>query len=91
MVSTPCRIDETVNIASGQRIANYLKSLLVHLLDQDFATKTLHLRRDNLWALGDEDIGRRQDKRLRHLAVEKPVCALIWPQISEQQSFNATS
>jgi len=92
---------EPADIAPGQRIVDYLKPFLLHLLDQNLATKTLHRHRDSLWMLGGEVIRRRQeDTRLRKLAVEKAVFELleedggplIWPRISEsaQRSFDAT-
>ena len=42
------------DIATGQRIVQFLTPFLLHLLGQRLATKTLHRHRDHLWMLGGE-------------------------------------
>lgn len=85
----------------GQRIVEFFKPFLRHLLAQGLSAKTLRRHYDHLWMLGGEVIRRRQENsNLRRLAVEKATFALleedggplIWPRISEpeQDSFDAT-
>ena len=92
---------EPSDIALGERIITFIKPFLLHLLDQDLATKTLRRHRDHLWMLGGETIRRRQDDfTLRRISIENTVLLLlsdeggplIWPRLSEQQqeAFDAT-
>ena len=89
------------DIPPGERIVQYVKPFLLHLLEQKLATKTLHKHRDNIWLLGGEVIRERyEDERLRKLPVEQVIIKmihedggpLIYPRISElqQESFDAT-
>ena len=89
------------DIPPGERIVQYVKPFLLHLLEQKLATKTLHKHRDNIWLLGGEVIRERyEDERLRKLLVEQVIIKmihedggpLIYPRISElqQESFDAT-
>lgn len=92
---------EERDLAPGQRIVEFFKPFLLHLLTQGLASKTVRRHYDHLWMLGGEVIRRRQeDPHLRRLPVEKVTFALleedggplIWPRISESQqdSFDAT-
>lgn len=92
---------EERDLAPGQRIVEFFKPFLLHLLTQGLASKTVRRHYDHLWMLGGEVIRRRQeDPHLRRLPVEKVTFALleedggplIWPRISEseQDSFDAT-
>jgi len=92
---------EQSDLVHGQRIVNFLKPFLLHLLNQRLSAKTLRKHRDNLWMLGGAVIRRRQENStLRRMAVESATFALleedggplIWPRISqsEQDSFDAT-
>ena len=89
------------DIPPGERIVQYVKPFLLHLLEQKLATKTLHKHRDNIWLLGGEVIRERyEDERLLKLPVEQILInmihedggPLIYPRISEleQESFDAT-
>lgn len=92
---------EERDLVPGQRIVEFFKPFLVHLLAQGLTSKTLRRHYDHLWMLGGEVIRRRQqDSHLRRLPVEKVTFALleedggplIWPRISEpeQDAFDAT-
>ena len=89
------------DVPPGERIVQYLKPFLLHLLEQKLATKTLHKHRDNIWLLGGEVIRERyEDERLLKLPAEQVIMKmihedggpLIYPRISEsqQESFDAT-
>lgn len=92
---------EKSDLVTGQRIVEFFKPFLLHLLTKKLAASTLRRHRDHLWMLGGEVIRRRQeDAHLRHLPVEKVTFALleedggplIWPRITEQEqdSFDAS-
>jgi len=92
---------EERDLVPGQRIVEFFKPFLLHLLAQGLASKTMRRHYDHLWMLGGEVIRRRQeDSNLRRLSVEKVTLALleedggplIWPRISEseQDAFDAT-
>jgi hypothetical protein len=92
---------EDSDIPPGQAIVEFFKPFLLHMLDQDLATKTLRRHRDHLWLLGGELIRRRyDDDKLKKMSVDKAVAELIeeeggpliWPSITEaeQNSFDAT-
>ena len=92
---------EERDLVPGQRIVEFFKPFLLHLLAQGLAAKTVRRHYDHLWMLGGEVIRRRQERsHLRRLPVEKATLALleddggplIWPRISEleQNSFDAT-
>lgn len=90
---------EDSDLASGRRIVEFFKPLLLHLLAKKLATSTLRRHRDHMWMLGGEVIRRRQeDSHLRHLPVEKVTFALleedggplIWPRITEQEAFDTS-
>ena len=89
------------DIAPGQRIVEFFKPFLLHLLGQRLAAKTLYRHRDHLWMLGGELIRRRyEDAKLKKMPVDKAIAELIeedggpliWPRITEaqQDSFDAT-
>ena len=89
------------DIPPGERIVQYLKPFLLHLLEQKLATKTLHKHRDNIWLLGGEVIRERyEDDKLIKLPIEQIIInmvhedggPLIYPRISEwqQESFDTT-
>jgi hypothetical protein len=89
------------DIPPGERIVEYLKPFLLHLLAQKLAAKTLRTHRDNIWLLGGEVIRERYEEgKLMKLPVEKLINKmihddggpLIYPRISEsaQESFDAT-
>lgn len=89
------------DIAVGQRIVEFFKPFLLHMISEKLATKTLHRHRDHLWLLGGELIKRRYDDHpIKRMAVEKAIVLLIqadegpliWPSITEaqQESFDAT-
>lgn len=89
------------DIALGERIVECFRPFLLHLLDQDLASKTFQRHRDHLWMLGGEIIRRSQEdpklackpaKTLLLELVDDDCGPLIWPRISEQQqnSFDAT-
>ena len=89
------------DIALGEGLLVCFRAFLLHLLDQDLATKTLRRHRDHLWMLGGEIIRRSQEEpTLAHKPTETLLlrfvdddCGpLIWPRISEQQqnAFDAT-
>ena len=78
-----------------------LTPFLLHLLEQQLATKTLRKHRDNIWLLGGEAIRERYaDDQLMKLPIEQLIInlvdddggPLIYPRItqSEQESFDAT-
>ena len=88
-------------MAVGQRIVEFFKPFLLHMIGERLATKTLHRHRDNLWLLGGELIKRRyDDTQLKKMSVDKAILhmiegdggPLIWPSITEaeQESFDAT-
>jgi len=92
---------EDSDIPPGQAIVEFFKPFLLHMLDQDLATKTLRRHRDHLWLLGGELIRRRyDDDKLKKMSVDKAIAELIeeeggpliWPSITEaeQNSFDAT-
>ena len=92
---------EDSDIAIGVRILECFTPFLLHLLEQDLATKTLQRHRDHLWMLGGEIIRRLQDEpALRRQSINTLMLQLIddecgpliWPRITEQQqnSFDAT-
>ena len=92
---------EERDIAVGQRIVEFFKPFLLHMIGEKLATKTLHRHRDHLWMLGGELIQRRyDDSQLKTMSVEKAIVLLIqadegpliWPSITEaqQESFDAT-
>lgn len=92
---------QDADLVPGQRIVEFFKTFLLHLLAQGLAAKTLRRHRDHLWMLGGEVIRRRQeDSDLSRLPAEKVTFALleedggplIWPRITEQEqdSFDAT-
>lgn len=92
---------EKSDLAAGQRIVEFIKPFLLHLLTQKLAVSTLRRHRDHMWMLGGEVIRRRQeDEHLCHQPVEKATFALleedggplIWPRITEreQDSFDAS-
>ncbi len=89
------------DIAVGQRIVEFLTPILLHLLNEGLATKTLHRHRDHLWMRGGELIRRRyEDDKLKRMPVGKAIAELIeeeggpliWPRITEaeQKSFDTT-
>ena len=82
------------DIVAGQRIVEFLTPFLLHLLNEDLATKTLHRHRDHLWMLGGELIRRRhEDDNLEKMPVTKAIAELIeeeggpliWPRITEAE------
>jgi hypothetical protein len=92
---------EESDLVPGQRIVEFFKPFLLHLLAQGLVSKTVRQHYDHLWMLGGEVIRRRQENsHLRRLPVEKVTFALleedggplIWPRIteSEQDAFDAT-
>lgn len=92
---------EEGDLAPGQRIVEFFKPFLLHLLTKKLAASTLRRHRDHLWMLGGEVIRHRQeDAHLCRLPVEKVTFALleedggplIWPRITEQEqnAFDAT-
>lgn len=92
---------EESDLAPGQRIVEFLKPFLLHLLTKKLATSTLRRHRDHLWMLGGEVIRRRQgDPQLSRLPVEEVTFdlleeeggPLIWPRITEQEqdAFDAS-
>lgn len=92
---------QDADLVPGQRIVEFFKPFLLHLLAQGLAAKTLRRHRDHLWMLGGEVIRRRQeDSDLSRPPAEKVTFALleedggplIWPRITEQEqdSFDAT-
>lgn len=94
------QIDEH-DIAVGQRIVEFFKPFLLHLLGQKLTTKTLHRHRDHLWMLGGELIRKRyEDAAFKNMPVDKAIAEmieedggpLIWPRITEaqQNSFDTT-
>ena len=69
--------DET-DIAVGQRIVEFFKPFLLHMISEKLATKTLHRHRDHLWLLGGELIKRRyDDHQIKRMSVEKAIVLLI--------------
>lgn len=89
------------DIAPGQRIVEFFKPFLLHLLGQRLAANTLYRHRDHLWMLGGELIRRRYaDAKLKKMPVDKAIAELIeedggpliWPRITEaqQNSFGTT-
>lgn len=68
-----------IPISPGERIVHYLKPFLLHLLEQQLATKTLRRHRDNIWLLGGE-------------LIHEDGGPFIYPRITEpeQESFDAT-
>lgn len=92
---------EEGDLAPGQRIVEFFKPFLLHLLAKKLAASTLRRHRDHLWMLGGEVIRRRQeDPHLCRQPVEKVTFTLpeedggplIWPRITEQEqdSFDAS-
>jgi len=92
---------EDCDIPVGQAIVEFFKPFLLHMLDEDLATKTLHRHRDHLWLLGGELIRRRyDDAKLTKMSVDNAIAELIeeeggpliWPRITEaeQNAFDAT-
>jgi hypothetical protein len=93
--------DDSDGIAAGERIVEFIKPFLRHLLAAGLATKTLRRHRDHLWMLGGEVIHRLEDDdSLRAFNIDPPSALLveedggplIWPHISEsqQEAFDAT-
>jgi hypothetical protein len=89
------------DLPAGQAIVEFFKPFLLHMLDEDLATKTLRRHRDHLWLLGGELIRRRyDDAKLKKMSVDKAIAELIeeeggpliYPSITEaeQNSFDAT-
>jgi len=89
------------DIAPGQRIVEFFKPFLLHLLGQRLVANTLYRHRNHLWMLGGELIRRRyEDAKLKKMPVDKAIAELIeedggpliWPRITEaqQDSFDAT-
>jgi hypothetical protein len=92
---------DAYDIAPGQRIVEFFKPFLLHLLGQRLAANTLYRHRDHLWMLGGELIRRRyEDAKLKKMPVDKAIAELIeedggpliWPRITEaqQNSFDTT-
>ena len=92
---------EDCDIPVGQAIVEFFKPFLLHMLDEDLATKTLRRHRDHLWLLGGELIRRRyDDAKLTKMSVDNAIAELIeeeggpliWPRITEaeQNAFDAT-
>ena len=89
------------DIASGQRIVEFFKPFLLHLLVQRLAANTLYRHRDHLWLVGGELIRRRhEDAALEKRPVDKAIADLIeedggpfiWPRTTEarQDAFDVT-
>ena len=92
---------EDSDIAVGKRIIECFTPFLLHLLEQDWAIKTLERHRDHLWMLGGEIIRRLHDEpAMRRMSINTLMLQLIddecgpliWPRITQQQqdSFDAT-
>jgi len=89
------------DILIGERIVEYLTPFLLHLLEQNLATKTLRRHRDNLWLLGGEVIRERYESdatakksidEIINEMVQQNGGPFMHPRISEeeQDSFDAT-
>lgn len=89
------------DIAPGFALVECFTPLLLHLLEQRLAMKTLQRHRDHLWMLGGEIIRRlHEEPALRRTSIKTVILRLIddecgpliWPRITEQQqnSFDAT-
>jgi hypothetical protein len=94
------RIEER-DVARGQRIVEYFKPFLLHLLSLSLSKKTLHKHRDNLWLLGGEIIGEISNTpKLRKRPIEQLLFSVLdeegGPLLShheseqEQRSFDST-
>jgi hypothetical protein len=92
---------EQRDVAPGQRIVEFLKPFLLHLLSLGLSRKTLNKHRDNLWILGGELIRVvQEDSTLRKWPLQHLILSVLHdvggPSIyhrtseEEQRSFDCT-